>query len=214
MCNARHCVPTADTPSSRPWGSPSAPAHVCGLQGPPSAVPALQPVVADSFHKRCCRAGAAAAPGEAVPWPWAALPAPRHRGAPWRQGPPRPAPAPSLLLPSACLLCVLFVFVTYLSHQSCTRYARQLLIPPLQPLFIGSTHWELCFMSAGNSKQPASLPHWPSSASWSCGWGLAGACPPAVAQNTDQARCSNPCSSFSLPGFSNGPRGDWDRSTK
>lgn len=62
------------------------------------------------------------------------------------------APAPSLLAPPACLLCVLFLFVTYLTHQSCARYAQQLLIPPLQPLVIGSTHWELCFMSAGNSK--------------------------------------------------------------
>lgn len=39
--NARRCVPAADTPSPRPWGSPSTQAHVCGLQGPPSAIPAL-----------------------------------------------------------------------------------------------------------------------------------------------------------------------------
>lgn len=123
-------------------------------------------------------------------------------------------PPVQCLLPSVCMLCVFFVFVTYLTHQSCTRYAQQLLIPPVQPLFIGSTHRELCFMSAGNSKQTVSLPHWPSSVSSSCGWRLAGVCPPAVAQNTDQARCSNPCNSSSFPGFSDGLRGDWDTGTR
>lgn len=200
-------MPTADT-SPCPWGSPSAQAHICGLQGPPSAIPALPTSSspcsrgsgADGFHKHCLRAAAAAAPREAVPWPWATPPVPRYRGTPWCWRTSRPVPAPSLLPPPACLLCVLFVFVIYLTHQSCTRYAQQLLIPPLQPLFIGGTHWELCFMSAGNSKQTASLPHWPSSVSWSCGWRQAGVCPPAVAQNTDQAHCNNPCSSSSLPG--------------
>lgn len=32
-------------------------------------------------------------------------------------------------------------------------------------------------MSTGNSKQTASLPHWPSSVSWSCGWRQAGSVP-------------------------------------
>lgn len=107
-----------------------------------------------------------------------------------------------------CLLGMLFFVVTYLTHQSSTRYARWLLIPPPEPLFTVSTHWESCFMSAGNSKQAASLSLigpalYPEAMAG--GWGLS----PSCALNTNRARCSNQFGSPSLSGPSDGPHGCW-----
>lgn len=115
------------TPPPHALGAPPARRHtfvgckahpVPSLPSPPAAAPALKALVPMAF-KRWLRAGAAAAPGEAVLWPGAALPVPRHRGAPWRRMPSSPVPA-SLCMYALCIFCVCYLFNPSILHTICS----------------------------------------------------------------------------------------------